>query len=87
VIPCTVLSVASDFGVTRDQLVLSEANSWDGFDGWQLVRKSGNLVDFRWILMFGSSLPELRDYQFSDSILTKVSMIYESMKNEIEMYL
>jgi hypothetical protein len=29
----------------------------------------------------------LRDYQFSDSILTKVSMIYESMKNEIEMYL
>jgi hypothetical protein len=78
VLPSTVLFVASDLGVTPDQLSFSESDSCPAFDEWLRVRKSGIDVDFRQILRFDSYLPELKSRLLNDSIVDEIGMNVES---------
>jgi hypothetical protein len=71
------LFVASDLGISPDQLLFAEDDSCRELEGWIRVRMSGVSVDFRCILTFEFGLLELRSYPLDDSAIEEFAVTSE----------
>jgi hypothetical protein len=80
------LFVASELGVSPDQVLFAKGDSCDDFEVWQRVIKSGISVDFRRILRFGFGILDLKSYQFDKSMIEEMCKICDSADIEICLY-
>jgi hypothetical protein len=78
ILPRPVWFVASDLGISPNELLFAEGHSCEEFNWWLRVRKSGISVDFRRVFKFGSDLLEMRSYLLEDSVIKEAGMICES---------